>query len=92
MSDNFWVLLRAILMVAGGFMAGKGYVTMSEFTAFIDKLQTIIPALLSIGAAGWAMWVRYNTRAVPIKTAMRPDVPTVSAATGAIEPGPSKTS
>lgn len=91
MGDNFWVLLRAILMVGGGFMAGKGWVSMADVTTFLDSLQTAIPSIVSVGAAAWAMWVRYNTRAVPLKTAQRVDVPTVSAATGALEPGPSKT-
>lgn len=90
MNDNIWVALRAVLMVAGGFLAGKGYVTMSDFTTLVDKAQTALPGLIALGSAAWAMWVRWNTRAVPAATAARKDVPTVNAATGATEPGPSK--
>ncbi len=91
MNDSVWVILRAVLMVGGGFLAGKGYVTMDEFTTFIDKAQTALPGVIALGTAGWGIWVRWNTRAVPASTAARRDVPTINAATGAVEPGPSKT-
>lgn len=91
MKDSAWVILRAVLMVAGGFFAGKGYVSMADITSFLSQLETALPALASLGGAAWAIWVRWNTRAVPIATAERRDVPTVNAATGATEPGASKT-
>lgn len=91
MSDSGWVILRAILMAGGGFFAGKGYVSMQEVLSFVDSLQTVIPSLIATGGALWAVWVRWNTRAVPMKTAARADVPTVSAVTGMVEPGSKNT-
>lgn len=85
--DEFWVGLRAVLMVGGGFLAGRGYATMEDVAKLADNLPTVINAMVAVGTAAWAMWVRLNTRAVPIETAKREDVPTVSPATGAYETG-----
>ena len=39
-----------------------------------------------VGSVAWGNYVKFRTKAVPIATAARIDVPTVSAATGAVEP------
>lgn len=92
MNDNLWVAIRALLMVGGGFLAGKGYVTMDQVKSIADRLPEIVGAVAAVVGPFWALYVRWNTRAVPAVTAARADVPTVSAVTGATEPGASHTS
>jgi len=86
MSDTTWVALRAILMIVASFMAGKGYFSEADFSTFLDKLQAAWPGIIALATAGWALWVRTNTVAVPIATGQRKDVPTVSAVTGQTQP------
>ena len=92
MNDSVWVILRAVLMVGCGFAAGAGYGSMDQLTPIVEMLPTLINAGIAFGNAGWAIYVRWNTRAVPAATAARKDVPTISAATGAVEPGRARTS
>ena len=79
--DTVWQILRYILIAGGGFLSGKGYISAEQVT-------TLIGAIGSIGAVVWGLFVKAGTTAVPDATAARPDVPTVSAATGAITTGP----
>ena len=85
MNDNLLVVLRAVLMVAGGFLAGRGYVTSDQVSSFVAKLPEIIGAATSIGSMIWGIYVRWNTKSVSVKTGARPDVPTLSTATGTVE-------
>lgn len=90
MKDETWVAVRGTLMVGGGFLAGAGYAKMEDITRVIDSIPAIISAVSAVAAVGsffWAQWVRWRTRAVPIETAMRVDVPTINPATGAKETG-----
>lgn len=77
--DSIWQIVRYILIAAGSFATGKGWVT-------ADQVTTIVGAIGSVGAIFWGLYVKSGTTAVPDATAARPDVPTVSAATGAIQP------
>ncbi|MGM4906243.1 Pam3-gp28 family putative phage holin [Tardiphaga sp. 866_E4_N2_1] len=86
MSDQLWQVIRYVLLIGGGFLAGKGYVTMEQVNTLIDNLPGIIGALTAAGTAIWGLYVKFGTKAVPAATAARPDVPTVSAATGAVQP------
>lgn len=75
--DTIWQILRYILIAGGGIAVGKGWVTN-------EQLVTIVGAIGSIGAVVWGIFVKSGTTAVPDAVAARPDVPTVSAATGAV--------
>lgn len=84
--DTWFVAARYILIGGGAFLAGKGYVTMDQVHDFADKLPTIVAGVTSAAATIWGLYVRFGTKAVPVATAARADVPTVSAATGAVKP------
>jgi hypothetical protein len=75
--DTIWQILRYLLIAGGGFLTGKGYIT-------AEQLTTIVGAIGSVGAILWGLFVKAGTTAVPDATAARADVPTVSAATGAV--------
>lgn len=76
--DSIWQILRYILIAVGSFATGKGWVS-------ADQVTTIVGAIGSVGAIFWGLYVKSGTTAVPDATAARADVPTVSAATGAIQ-------
>ncbi len=86
MSDEVWMIVRYILIALGSFLVGKGYVTMDQVNGLIDALPQLIGGIMSVGTMAWGLYVKYGTKAVPVATAARADVPTVSAATGKIEP------
>lgn len=86
MSDEIWMIIRYILIALGSFLVGKGYVTMDQVNGIIDALPQLIGGIMSVGTMAWGLYVKYGTKAVPVATAARPDVPTVSAATGAVTP------
>jgi hypothetical protein len=75
--DIVWQLIRYLLIAAGSFATGKGWVTSDQVTSVIGAIGTLF-------TVAWGLYVKANTRAVPSVTAARPDVPTVSAATGAV--------
>lgn len=75
-SDTIWQIIRYILIAAGSFATGKGWVT-------ADQVTTIIGALGSLFAVGWGLFVKAGTVTVSADTGARADVQTVSAATGA---------
>lgn len=77
-SDTVWQIIRYILIAGGSFATGKGWVT-------ADQVTTIVGALGSLFAVAWGLFVKSGTKAVPEATAARSDVPTVSAATGAVQ-------
>lgn len=76
--DSIWQIVRYILIGVGGIAVGKGWVTN-------EQLVTIIGAIGSIGGVVWGLFVKSGTTAVPDAVAARSDVPTVSAATGAVQ-------
>lgn len=75
--DTIWQIARYILIAGGSFLVGKGYIT-------AENVDTIVGAIGSVGAILWGLFVKSGTTAVPNSVAARPDVPTVSGATGAI--------
>ena len=74
-SDSVWQVVRYLLIAAGSFATGKGWVTSDQVTGLIGALGTIF-------TVAWGVYVKFGTKAVPAATAARKDVPTVSAATG----------
>jgi hypothetical protein len=77
-SDSVWQVVRYLLIAAGSFATGKGWVTSDQVTSVIGAIGTLF-------TVAWGLYVKAGTRAVPSVTAARPDVPTVSAATGVVK-------
>lgn len=75
--DTIWQIARYILIAGGSFLVGKGYIS-------AENVETIVGAIGSVGAILWGLFVKSGTTAVPNAVAARADVPTVSAATGAV--------
>lgn len=92
MNDQIWVTLRYILIGGGSYLAGRGKIPLTDVSMYADTIIQILSGATAVAASAWGLYVRYNTRAVPLATAERKDVPTVNAATGVTEPGSAKTS
>jgi hypothetical protein len=86
--SSLWAVIRYIMIAVGGILVGKGMwgVTQADVPDIVDKVMPIGGAFITGIGALWGIYVTYNTRAVPISIAARPDIPTVSPVTGAIEP------
>jgi hypothetical protein len=76
-SDSVWQVVRYLLIAAGSFATGKGWVTSDQVTSIIGAIGTLF-------TVAWGLYVKFGTRATTADTAVRPDVQTVSAATGAV--------
>lgn len=79
-SDTIWVMVRYILMAAGASLTAHGLSTEADVNAVIGALGVIF-------TFAWGVWVHWNTKAVPMATAARADVPTVNPVTGSEQPG-----
>lgn len=77
-SDSVWQVVRYLLIAAGSFATGKGWVTSDQVTGIIGAFGTLF-------TVAWGIYVKFGTRATTADTAARPDVPTISAATGALK-------
>lgn len=86
MRDEVWQIIRYVLIAGGMFFAGRGWVTMDQVNGIVAALPELIGGVVSLGTMVWGLYIKYGTRAVPAATAARSDVPTVSPATGAIQP------
>lgn len=76
--DTVWQILRYLLIAGGSFLVGKGYIS-------AEQVETIVGGIGTIGAVLWGIYVKTGTTAVPDAVAARPDIPTVSAATGSVK-------
>ena len=77
--DVFWMLLRYVLLAMGGMAVAKGWLSDEQVTALVGASGVLF-------TIAWGVWVKWSTKSVPAATAARPDVPTVSPATGAVQP------
>ena len=82
--DSVWALIRYILVSLGSGLTAHG--TLSS-----DDVQTAAGAIVTLLTVAWGVYVRTGTKAVPVETAKRPDVPTVSPISGQTIPGPEYT-
>lgn len=84
--DELMVAIRYLLIGGGMFLAGRSGGRIDP-AGIVPMADTIIGAIGGVVAAvnvGWGMYVRWRTKAVPIATAARADVPVVSPVTGEI--------
>jgi hypothetical protein len=82
--DSVWSLIRFVLTSLGSGLTTTGYLTS-------DDIQTGAGAIVTLLTIAWGVYVKVGTRAVPITTAQRADVPTISPVTGQTIPGPQYT-
>lgn len=85
--DASWTLLRYTLIAVGTFLGTKGYLDPKDVETLTSQILGLAGPAMALGTALWGVYVRYKTRSVPLVTAMRSDVPTVSPMTGQIQPG-----
>lgn len=86
MTDQVWQTLRYVLIAVGSFLAGKGIIPADKVAGLVDSIINALPGIISAGAAIWGLYIKFRTATVPADVAARPDVPTVSNATGAVKP------
>jgi hypothetical protein len=77
-SDTVVMLIRYVLLFVGGILSARGWVTNDQIELIMGAVSTVVPAL-------WGLFVKWNTKAVPVNTAARKDVPTVSPVTGTVQ-------
>jgi hypothetical protein len=87
--DTFWMNLRYSLIFVGGglvFSHLKGFMTEEQAKELVTPIVDLgLGVVAAVGAALWGNIVKWGTKTVSRFTGARPDVPTVSAATGATE-------
>lgn len=83
--DSLWQGVRYVLIGLGSYLAGRGKIDPTMVAPLADELIKDAGAAIAAGTALWGFYVKWRTRAVPEATAARPDVPTVSAATGTVQ-------
>lgn len=86
MNEQFWQVLRYVLIGGGAFLAGRGKIDPTQVAPLADQLIQLLSGAISLATVAWGLYVKFRTVAVPVETAARPDVPTVSPATGAVNP------
>lgn len=74
-ADTIWQIIRYLLIAAGSFAVGKGWVTNDQVTA-------IVGAIGSVFTVGWGLYIKWNTVPVKAEVADAKNVPTVSSVTG----------
>lgn len=87
MNDSMWVTVRYALIGLGSYFAGRGKLDPAQVAPMADQLISIASGAVALGTAVWGFYVRFRTVAVPLATAARKDVPTISPATGVTIPG-----
>ena len=86
MNPTIMALVRYALIGTGMFLAGRGIIKTEDVATIAEQIMPAIGAVITACATLWGVYVSYGTRQVPLATAQRADVPTVSSVTGAIEP------
>jgi hypothetical protein len=85
-NDTLWDTFRNGLIAGGTLLAGYGWFDVAKVEPFINNAMAIGGALMAVGTFAWTIWVKFGTKAVPMIVASQPEIPTVSAITGRIEP------
>lgn len=86
MTEQFWPLLRYLLIALGAYLTGRGIIPAGQATTLIDQIMNVLPALVAVATAIWGVYVKWNTKTVLKATTISLELPTVSAATGAAVP------
>lgn len=87
MHDLVWQNVRYILIALGTYGTAKGWVSAEQVGPGVEVATQALSGLVAAGAWAWGVYVKWNTATVPLKTALRDDVPTINTATGVKIPG-----
>lgn len=78
---------RYALIGVGMLVVGLGWASQSDVDQGINLTMTAGGALITAGTWLYGLYVKWNTKSVPLTTAVRADVPTVSPVTGSVQTG-----
>lgn len=78
--SQIWQTVRYLLILAGGWLAGKGKLPMTEVEPMADTIVQILGLVVALGSVTWGLYVRYQTVSIPAAAAG--STPVVSTATG----------
>jgi hypothetical protein len=87
-NDLWWQLLRVLLQILGTYLVTRGIITADMGTMLYSDIA--IGFIIMLGSAGWGLYVRWRTKAVPVAVVKAKDLPTVSTLTGELVPKPSE--
>ena len=65
-------LLRQILTVLGGLLAGYGIGNPDQWGYVVNDIMVIVPATVSLGSILWSVWAHYRQVKVPEHTVVKP--------------------
>jgi hypothetical protein len=82
-ADTAFQIVRYVLLFGGGLIVGRGWITNVQLELIVGFVLTVLPA-------AWGLYVKWNTTPVLDVVIAARDLPTVSGATGAKLPEPSK--
>lgn len=72
-------LLRQVLTLVGGLLAGAGVISASQSATLTNDVITIVPAAVSIGSLAWSVYAHWNMVKVHEKTSVVTGTGTLSA-------------
>lgn len=58
-------LLRQLLTLVGGLLAGAGYLNAEQANTITNDVLTVVPALVSLGSVCWSIYAHWNQKKVP---------------------------
>ncbi len=87
--DLWWQLTRVLLQMLGTFLFTRGIIN-AEMSNILYS-EAVVGAIIALGSAGWGVYVKWHTKAVPVTVVVSKDLATVSNATGERVAPPSKT-
>lgn len=84
-TDILWQLLRDAMKIGGTALAVRYGLDSAQVGSALDLVLAAGMASVAAGGAVWGVYVRWRTKSVPEAVGARANVPTVNAATGAVE-------
>jgi len=86
MTDSIWQFVRYLLVGFGMFLVGYGLLAKEDVVPLVDNIMQLGGATVTVVTILWGLYVRFGTKAVSVVIAARKNIPTVSVATGKVEP------
>lgn len=82
-SQELLNLLRQLLTLAGGLLAGAGILNAAQAETVTNNLVVAIPALVSLGSVAWSVYAHWQMKKVPDKSTalVLPGQPSIPAGT-----------
>lgn len=86
-SDSVVQIVRYAMLMLGGGLTMLGWATSSEVATLTTNVMAAVGPVMAVGTTVWGLYVKWQTKSVPVATAARADVPTINPVTGAHQPG-----